>query len=292
MDIRGRSLVFLGTPPAAATVLRRLVDSGISIAHVVTRPDAKRGRGSTLTPSPVKEVAQECGLPVSHDLSWIDEHAHENLFGIVVAYGRIIPTALLEKVPMINVHFSLLPRWRGAAPVERALLEGDAVTGVCIMNVEPTLDTGAVFASAEVPIAHTSTTESLTHDLALVGSDLLLQCVTHGLGEPVPQADGATYAAKISREELRIDWTCSAESIHRRIRALRAFTMLGATRMRILQADVASGVLPPGNCNATGAVGTGDGVLQLQVVQPEGKAAMDVASWLRGRPTDEPITFS
>lgn len=292
MDIRDWSLVFLGTPPAAATVLRRLVESGVSITHVVTRPDAKRGRGSALTPSPVKEVALELGLSVSHDLSWIEENAHQQLFGLVVAYGRIIPSSLLELVPMINVHFSLLPRWRGAAPVERAILEGDSVTGVCIMNVEPTLDTGAVFSSAKVKITPESTTESLTNELAVVGSDLLISCIKHGLNEPTPQSNLATYAAKISRDELRIDWTNSAEHIHRRIRALRAFTMLGTSRVRIIQADVGEGASPPGHCDSRGVVGTGAGVIYLRTVQPEGKAAMDVSSWLRGRSPHDAIVFS
>ena len=155
MTREARPLVFLGTPNAAATVLSELIRNGFDIAHVVTRADARRGRGSSTTPSPVKQVAIDKGLDVSHDMTWLKENSHRELLGVVVAYGKIIPASVLSHIPMVNIHFSLLPRWRGAAPVERAILAGDLRTGVCIMNVEETLDTGDVFARREIEILET-----------------------------------------------------------------------------------------------------------------------------------------
>ncbi len=289
----GRTYVFLGTPRAAAVVLEHLVSNGVRISHVVTRPDARRGRGSAVSPSPVKETALRLGLEVSHDLEWIREHASGELTGLVVAYGRIIPADLLESVPMINIHFSLLPRWRGAAPVERALLAGDATTGVCVMKIEPTLDTGPVFARREVAITDQSTTASLTEELAQVGAELLLECLREGLGVPEPQTGVATHAAKITREELRIDWGNAAVAIHRQVRAVRAFGEVDGTRLRIVAAEPRAGSAdgPPGTFTREGIVSTGDGALVLLRVQPEGRAEMDAGAWLRGRPAGASLSF-
>lgn len=294
MTSQQRSYVFLGTPVAAATVLQRLLDEGFPIRHVVTQPDAKRGRGSATSPSPVKEVALRCGLEVSHDLEWIKHNASPDLMGIVVAYGRLIPTAVLDLVPMINIHFSLLPRWRGAAPVERAILAGDDKTGVCIMDIEPTLDTGAVYASREVSITSASTTATLTAELATVGADLLVETLRGGLGVPIAQSGEVTHAAKISRDELKIDWSQSAVEIHRQVRAVRAFTEVDGLRLKVLEVDIepADVTLGVGECNQRGQVGTPGGVIVLRRVQPEGKSAMDAQSWLRGRPASQQIRFT
>ena len=294
MTSQQRSYVFLGTPVAAATVLQRLLDEGFPIRHVVTQPDAKRGRGSATSPSPVKEVALRCGLEVSHDLEWIKHNASPDLMGIVVAYGRLIPTAVLDLVPMINIHFSLLPRWRGAAPVERAILAGDDKTGVCIMDIEPTLDTGAVYASREVSITSASTTATLTAELATVGADLLVETLRGGLGVPIAQSGEVTHAAKISRDELKIDWSQSAVEIHRQVRAVRAFTEVDGLRLKVLEVDIepADVALGVGECNQRGQVGAAGGVIVLRRVQPEGKSAMDAQSWLRGRPASQQIRFS
>lgn len=294
MTSQQRSYVFLGTPVAAATVLQRLLDEGFPIRHVVTQPDAKRGRGSATSPSPVKEVALRCGLEVSHDLEWIKHNASPDLMGIVVAYGRLIPTAVLDLVPMINIHFSLLPRWRGAAPVERAILAGDDKTGVCIMDIEPTLDTGAVYASREVSITSASTTATLTAELATVGADLLVETLRGGLGVPIAQSGEVTHAAKISRDELKIDWSQSAVEIHRQVRAVRAFTEVDGLRLKVLEVDIepADVALGVGECNQRGQVGTAGGVIVLRQVQPEGKSAMDAQSWLRGRPASQQIRFT
>ena len=293
MPHEGRTYVFLGTPHAAAVVLEYLVSHNVPVAHVVTRPDARRGRGSTLSPSPVKETALRLGIDVSHDLGWIRDHASDGLTGLVVAYGRIIPADLLDSVPMINIHFSLLPRWRGAAPVERALLAGDERTGVCVMKIEPSLDTGPVYARTEVAITDDSTTASLTEELAEAGARLLLECLRDGLGTPHPQTGDVTHAAKISRDELRIHWGNPASEIHRQVRAVRAYTEIEGSRLRVVAADMGaeSIELPPGHFTPDGIVSTGDGTLRLVRVQPEGRAEMDAAAWLRGRAADGSRAF-
>ena len=294
MAREARPLVFLGTPTAAATVLSELIRSGFVIAHVVTRADARRGRGSATTPSPVKQVAIDNAIDVSHDMTWLKENSHRELLGVVVAYGKIIPATVLSHIPMVNIHFSLLPRWRGAAPVERAILAGDLRTGVCIMNVEETLDTGDVFARREIELLETHTTESLTSDLAVVGGQLLVDTLNEGLGAGVPQEGETTYAIKVSADELRLDWNLSSVEVLRRVRALRSYTILGNQRLKIIQAEPLQDhvQLDPGLCDAVGVVGTRDGAVRLVSVQPEGKAVMDAASWLRGRSGPEIIQFS
>jgi len=200
-----------------------------------------------------------------------------------VAYGRIIPTSVLDHMQMINVHFSLLPRWRGAAPVERAIIEGDAVTGVCIMEVEPTLDTGAVYARSETAISETVTADELTHELAVSGGHLLTDTLRRGLGTPLPQDGEPTYAAKIAPEELRIDWSMSAGDIVRRVRSLRTFTTVDNARIRIVEARVQPGSQAVGTVSENCCVGTSEGLVELVRVQPEGKQVMEATAWLRGR---------
>ena len=294
MTREARPLVFLGTPAAAATVLSELIRNDFEIAHVVTRADARRGRGSSTTPSPVKQVAVDNALDVSHDMTWLKENSEREMLGVVVAYGKIIPASVLSHIPMINIHFSLLPRWRGAAPVERAILAGDVRTGVCIMNVEETLDTGDVFAQREIDILETHTIEILTADLAVMGGQLLVDTLNEGLGAGVPQTGETTYATKVSTDELLLDWNVSSIEVLRRVRALRSYTMIGSQRLKILHAESLPDQvqLDPGQCDGAGIVGTRDGAVRLVSVQPEGKAAMDAASWLRGRSGQEIIQFS
>jgi methionyl-tRNA formyltransferase len=186
---------------------------------------------------------------------------------------------------MINVHFSLLPRWRGAAPVERAILAGDEVTGVCIMDLEETLDTGPIHACREVPLTSAHTASSLLQELAEVGSDVLIELLTRGLSSTTPQMGDATYAAKISSSEACIDWNDAVITIHRKIRALRAFTTIDGVRLRILEAHIsnAASEARPGQCGNDAVVATGEGSLVLIRVQPEGKNPMDAVAWLRGR---------
>lgn len=294
MTREARPLVFLGTPTAAATILSELIRNDFEIAHVVTRSDARRGRGSSTTPSPVKQVAIDNAIEVSHDWAWVKENSNRELLGVVVAYGKIIPAAVLSHTPMVNVHFSLLPRWRGAAPVERAILAGDARTGVCIMNVEETLDTGDVFARREIDIVDAHTTEKLTADLATLGGDLLVDTLIEGLGVAVPQQGEPTYATKVSADELLLDWNRSSIEVSRIVRAVRSYTMLGSQRLKVIQAELITDrvQLSPGQCDGAGCVGTRDGAVRLVAVQPEGKAVMDAVAWLRGRSDQGIIQFS
>ena len=294
MTREARPLVFLGTPTAAETILSELIRNGFEIAHVVTRADARRGRGSSTTPSPVKQIAIDNSIEVSHDMAWLKENSNRELLGVVVAYGKIIPAAVLSQTPMVNVHFSLLPRWRGAAPVERAILAGDTQTGVCIMNVEETLDTGHVFAQREINIVDMHTTETLTADLAVLGAELLVETLNVGLGAGVPQQGETTYATKVSAEELRLEWNLSSIEVSRRVRAVRSYTMLGSQRLKVIKAELVTDTvqLSPGQCNGAGCVGTRDGAVRLVAVQPEGKAVMDAAAWLRGRSDHGIIQFS
>ena len=179
-------LVYLGTPAMAVPPLEALVDAGHQVALVVTGVDKRRGRGAELSPTPVKVCAERLGIPVSHIVD--DVLTTDAELGVVVAFGRLIKPHVLVGLPMVNLHFSLLPRWRGAAPVERALLAGDDMTGVCVMAVEEGLDTGGVYATAEVPIGPTTTADELRRELVAVGTELLVDTLATGLGQPVAQA--------------------------------------------------------------------------------------------------------
>ena len=255
-------LVYLGTPETAVPPLEALVDAGHDIALVVTRADTRRGRGSRTSPSPVKAAAQRLGLPVSHEVDDVLGAGAE--LGVVVAFGRIIKPHVLAELPMINLHFSLLPRWRGAAPVERAILAGDEVTGVCVMAVEEGLDTGPVHAVVEVPIGPTTTADELRHRLVEVGTRLLVETLAAGLQEPTGQTGTPTYAAKIDPEELRIDWSSPADEIDRLIRIGGAWTTFRGERVKIHAADLVDGAIVP------------------TVVQPAGRPRMDAAAWRNG----------
>jgi methionyl-tRNA formyltransferase len=269
-------LVYLGTPEIAVPPLRALVDEGFEIALVVTRTDKRRGRGSQLMPSPVKVATAELGLRVSHDVDDVLD-AHADL-GVVVAFGQLIKPHVLDAVPMVNLHFSLLPRWRGAAPVERALLAGDDKTGVCLMQLEAGLDTGPVFRRAVVDIGQSMTATELRSELVRVGTRLLVDELRAGLGTPEPQSGEPTYAAKISPKELHIDWTKSAVDIDRLVRVGGAWTTLNGRRLKIIAADLIDGDHQPSG----DLVGARVGGLRLIMVQPEGKPTMAFAEFARG----------
>lgn len=211
--------------------------------------------------------------------------------GVVVAYGRIIRPPLLGSVPLVNVHFSLLPRWRGAAPVERAILAGDERTGVCLMEVEEGLDTGGVYRRAETPIGVSETAAELTGRLAEVGAELLVGALEEGLGEPEPQRGEATYAAKIVPGERRLDWSLPASQLSRVVRVGRAWTTLEGKRLLVVAAEPVAGGDPgePGRLEGL-EVSTGEGALRLLVVQPEGRPAIEAAAWVRGlRALERPV---
>ncbi len=271
-----RRLVYLGTPETAVPPLRALVEAGFEIALVVTRVDKRRGRGPQLLPSPVKTAALELGLAVSHEIDDVLDAGAD--LGVVVAFGRLIKPHVLEAVPMVNLHFSLLPRWRGAAPVERALLAGDHQTGVCLMQLEEGLDTGPVFARATVPIEAATTAAELRHDLVEVGTRLLVDALRAGLGEPQPQEGEPTYAAKISAQELAIDWTRSSVEIDRLVRVGGAWTTLHGRRLRIVAAEL----IDASASSSNELIGDRVGGLRLVTVQPEAKGPMPFDAFARG----------
>lgn len=285
-----RRLAYLGTPEMAVAPLRALVTAGFEIALVVTRIDKRRGRGGELSPSPVKAAALELGLPVAHRVDDIVD-ARVDL-GVVVAFGQLIKPHVLAAVPMVNIHFSLLPRWRGAAPVERALLAGDAETGTCLMQLEEGLDTGPVFDRIVVPIGDRETAADLRVRLVEAGTDQLVRVLRDGLRDPRPQIGETTYAAKIDPAELAIDWHRPAAEIDRLVRLGGAWTMFRGKRLKVLAAapapvDDDAPVGSRGDRPAPGAI-VGDLVatpvdgLRLIRVQPEGKPPMDVAAWRNG----------
>ncbi|MEY4366489.1 MAG: hypothetical protein RLZZ305_1833 [Actinomycetota bacterium] len=278
-------VVFLGTPAAAVTVLDAIVSAGHPVPLVVTMPDRRRGRGGGVSASPVKRRAEELGLRVTHDLVEV-EHGHfvPGTVGVVVAYGRIIPREVLDVVPMLNVHFSLLPRWRGAAPVERAVLAGDEVTGVCIMEVEVGLDTGAVHAREAVPVGALGTDE-LTAQLAVIGARLMCRILAEPAATPEPQSGEPTYARKIGPADLEIDWEEDAAAVVRRVRAVPAHTWVNNRRLRVVSAEVADTPpvpLAPGELGAGALVGTAAGAVRLLRVIPESRREMAADEWMRG----------
>src|SRR3954451_23890657 len=232
VPVRPRRLGFLGTPAMAVPPLQALVAAGYDVALVVTRPDKRRGRGSETAPSPVKAAAVELGLPVSHRVDdALDVGAD---LGVVVAYGALVKPHVLAVVPMVNLHFSLLPRWRGAAPVERALLAGDAETGVCVMQLEEGLDTGPVFACERVPIEPDQTADGLRAELVETGTRLLVATLDGGLDDARPQEGEVTYADKIEPDALRLDWDRPAVELARIVRLGGAWTTFRGKRLKVL----------------------------------------------------------
>lgn len=259
----------------AVPPLRALVAAGFEVLAVVTRVDKRRGRGSELAPSPVKAAAVELGLPVVHRVDDVLGLGAE--MGVVVAFGQIIKPHVLAELPMVNLHFSLLPRWRGAAPVERALLAGDDVTGVCLMRLEEGLDTGPVFAREEVAIGPATTGDELRAELVEVGTRLLVDSLSTGLGTPEEQTGEPTYAAKITPDELELAWSRPAGERDRVIRLGGAWTELRGKRLKIHAAEL----LDPATAGDQ-LVGDEVGGLRLVTVQPEGKAPMAFADFARG----------
>jgi methionyl-tRNA formyltransferase len=299
-------VVYCGTPADAVPALRALVEARYDVALVVTQPDRRRGRGSDLVPSPVKAAADMLALPVRTPTRAREIEAEVRALdidvGVVVAFGQLLPVPLLDatRLGFVNVHFSLLPRWRGAAPVERAILAGDAETGVCVMRLEEGLDTGPVYACDRTPIASDETAGELRTRLVELGSDLLIRTLPDiETRSPAPQVGEATSAAKLAVEEFRIDPAASATDLARLVRAGNprpgAWAVVERRRVKVLRAHVQTqpGPHPESEPASTtllsvGVVGhdaglvTGDGALVLDEVQPEGKAAMSAAAWLAG----------
>lgn len=294
-------LVFMGTPDFAVPVLEAFLQAGDEIAAVYSQPPRPAGRGQKLTPSPVQACAERHGLPVRHPVSLKGAEAQAEFAAlqadaaIVVAYGLLLPKPILEapKFGCFNLHASLLPRWRGAAPIQRAILAGDTETGVCAMQMDVGLDTGPVLARQRVAIGPRMTVAELHDDLVRVGAPLMLRAVhdfADGKIVPEPQsADGVTYAAKLLKDEGRIDWTKSAAEIDRMVRALNpgpgTTFELNGERIKLLAAEPVSGSGAAGTMlDDAGTVACGDGALKLLKLQRPSKSAVAIADFLHGLP--------
>ena len=274
-----RRLVYLGTPSESVPFLEALAAAGFDVVLAVTQPDKRRGRRAEPTPSPVKAAAQSLGIPVSPDVDEVLGAGAD--LGVVVAFGQIIKPHVLDRLAMVNVHFSLLPRWRGAAPVERAILAGDQTTGVCLMEVAEGLDTGRVYRRVEVPIAADATAASLRAEMVAAAVPMLANALREGLGRPESQQGEPVYAAKITRGELRLGWDQPAELLHRQVRIGGAWTTWRGKTLKIWAAQPTQGSQPPGELDGLVA-GTGNGRLRLVEVQSEGKSRQAAEDWLRG----------
>lgn len=304
-------LVFAGTPAAAVPSLRALAASDHEVAAVVTRRDAPLGRKRILTPSPVAQAAHELGLPVIKT-DRLDDAATAQItgldadLGVIVAYGGLVREPLLSAPAhgWINLHFSLLPRWRGAAPVQHALIAGDEVTGACVFQLVPALDAGDVFAEHRHVVADEETAGDLLETLAMAGADLLtgvVEAIADGTARATPQRGEATLAPKLGDADGRIDWTREARAVLGRIRGVTpepgAHTVLEGARVKILAARPATQAdleLTPGEIALHGrevVVGTATDPVLLVRVQPAGRSAMAAGDWWRGRRADAATRF-
>ena len=256
---------------------------------VVTNPDKRRGRGGKTEASPAKKAALDHGLRVIESpadaVTFLDQHGTDGVTGIVVAYGRIIREPLLSMIPLVNLHFSLLPRWRGAAPVERAILAGDATTGSSIMQIEEGLDTGAVYDVEAVDIDDDETVEVLRSRLGVIGAAQIVRMLREGFPVPTPQSGDPLHADKITPEELLVDWNKPAIEIVRSVRVGGAHSFFRGSRLKIHGALPIEGDGVPGAFIAVGAdvvVAAGSGAVRLVTVQPEGKRPMPARDWANG----------
>lgn len=289
-------LIFMGTPDFALPPLDALVAAGHSIAAVYTQPPRPAGRGQAPRPSPVQRRAETLGLPVRHPVTLREPATQASLaalaadLAVVVAYGLILPQTVLDipRLGCLNIHASLLPRWRGAAPIHRAVMAGDAETGVSIMRMEAGLDTGPVLLRTAIPIAEDDTTGDLHDRLAALGAQMIVAAIAR-LPDLVPvaqPADGVTYADKIAKAETRIDWTRPAPEIARKIKGLSPFPgawcLAGGERVKLLRARAVPGQGAPGTRLAGLTIACGTGAVEVTELQREGRRAMPAAEALRG----------
>jgi methionyl-tRNA formyltransferase len=289
-------VIFMGTPDFSVPVLQALVDAGHEIVAVYCQPPRPAGRGKKDRLSPVEDRARDLGLLVRHPASLKSAPVQEEFaalgadVAVVVAYGLILPQAVLD-APVhgcLNIHASLLPRWRGAAPIHRAIMAGDAETGVCIMQMEAGLDTGPVLLRRAVAIDAGDTTGLLHDRLSALGAALIVEALADlPRLQATPQpAFGVTYAAKIDKSEARVGWTLPAAEVDRLIRGLSPFPgawcMVGAERVKLLNARLVSGQGEPGTVIGGFIIACGDGAVEVTEVQREGKRAMPATEALRG----------
>jgi methionyl-tRNA formyltransferase len=295
-------IIFMGTPDFAVPTLTEIVSSGHEVVAVYTRAPKPAGRGQAERKSPVHEAAEGFGIPVMtpkslrNDAEQIAFAAFDADVAIIVAYGLILPKPILDapRLGCLNLHGSLLPRWRGAAPIQRAVLAGDARTGVMVMQMDEGLDTGPVALVDEMPIGPDMTTGELHDKMMLVGADLMgraLAALERGSLTFTPQAEeGVTYAKKIEKSESRIDWSKRAQEVHNLIRGMSPFPgawfelELGGqvTRVKAIRSTMGVGSGAPGTILPDLTIACGDGAVRVLTVQREGKAVMDAATFLRG----------
>lgn len=298
-------IIYFGTPEFAIPSLRRLIASGHHVVSVVSQPDRPRGRGHHLAPTPTKALAQEHGLPVLQPEKVRDEAFLESIralrpdLGVVAAYGRLLPESLLQipRLGMINVHASLLPRWRGAAPVHRAVIAGDTDTGVTIMRVVKELDAGPMFASLRRPIGPEETSPEVERALAELGAALLVDVVDRmadGRATEMPQDERrVTLAPKITRDEGMLDWNLPAVRIHNLVRGLQPWplvssrisggrTLLHRTAVLEERTTASAGTVVRAEGDRLDVATGGGGVLRLVAVQPEGRRVMSAREFLAG----------
>lgn len=289
-------LVFMGTPDFSVPALDALAAAGHEILAVYCQPPRPAGRGQKERPSPVQARAAALGIPVRHpkSLKPAEEQAAFAALGaeaaVVVAYGLILPQPVLDapRFGCFNIHASLLPRWRGAAPIHRAILEGDGETGVCIMRMEAGLDTGPVLKREAVPIGAEDTAGDLHDRLAALGARLVVEALG-ALDRLVPEpqaAEGVTYAAKIDKAEARIDWTRPAAAVDRQIRGLSPFPgawcPVGGERVKLLRSRLVAGAAAPGTVLGGFTIACGAGAVEITEAQREGRRPMPTAEILRG----------
>jgi methionyl-tRNA formyltransferase len=294
-------IAFMGTPDFAVAALNALHAAGHDIVAVYSQPPRPAGRGHKLQPSPVQRRAEELGIPVRHPKSLRKnaearaEFAALNLdIAVVAAYGLLLPREVLDapKYGCLNIHASLLPRWRGAAPIQRAIMAGDRESGICIMQMEEGLDTGPVLMRGGVPITNTTTAQQLHDALAAIGADLAVKTLADIAAGHKPAAvtqpeEGVTYAHMLSKDDGRIDWTKTATEIERQMRALTpwpgVWCMQGDHRLKVIAAEITDGKGKPGEIlDRHLVVACGDGALKLLTVQPQDRKPMDGLSFMNG----------
>lgn len=277
-------LAFLGTPEFAVPVLEALAREH-EVVLVVSRADRRRTRRGHLEPSPVKAAAQRLDIPTTERVR--DVVGWEVDLGVVVAFGRIIKPDVLQRVPMVNLHLSLLPRWRGAAPVQRAILAGDHMTGVCLMSLDEGLDTGPVHGREPAAIGDDETADELTSRLVSLGTGLLLDHLSRGLGAGTPQTGEPIYAEKITGDDLRLRWERPSVELLRQVRVGAAWCLFRDKRLEVVRAKPAElerEVVPGEVVRDDGevVVGTGAGTMTLERVKPEGRREVAGADWVNG----------
>jgi len=292
---RAKRIVYIGTPEIAVAPLQALVAEGFVVDLVVTGVDKRRGRGTETSANPVKVAALALGIPVSHDINDVLKLNPDGLLGVVVAFGNIIAPEILQHVPMINIHYSALPRWRGAAPVERAILSGDSTTAVCIIQVVEQLDAGDVLATAPCAIGDDDSVVALRGRLGQLALPLLIDICSNGVSSQQAQTGEVVVARKITAHDLAIDWSSIPVAISRQVRLGNAFTFFDGKRFKVHEVSSASEQLPAGSISVHDArvlVGARGGSIQLVTVQPEGKPRTSASEWARGARLSTTSVFS